>query len=241
MKKLLSIVFVALFVSINAFAQDANEIFAKYEGLTKAAEFKSTLDGRSSLCEMEFAAGPMSMPYKAVAKYPGKFRVDMNVQGTNILVVITDGKAYVTANGQTEVVEDPAQVQQIVPMTDFASDMAPIAADYTDLTFVGTEGKGKKECYMVEGVDAEDGSKTKFFFNVKSGLLTKMIGYVMMQDGTTFELVLRLEKYKEFADGELYLPSKLITETPEGDISISILNFEMDYPTAPWMFAAPKM
>lgn len=241
MKKNLTTLLLALCCSFSAMAQTPEEIFENYEAKTKIHSFNESYAQSSSVCEMELAMGPYTMPIKVVAKYPKQFRCDMEMQGTNVLIIVNDKVAYVTAQGQTQKIEDEAQIKQLIPMTDFAGEMAPTMDKFTDLKFIGTEGKGKKECYVVEGIEVESQFPTTLYFNKKSALLTAMVIKATTSDGTEIENKVELSNYTEYADGEVYLPSKMTTPTPEGNVVIKVTNFEVDYPTAPWMFAAPKM
>ncbi|MFI3287790.1 MAG: hypothetical protein R3Y61_04855 [Rikenellaceae bacterium] len=241
MKKQLSTLLVVALCVLSAVAQTPEEIFAKFAEKTKIETFNANYKETSSVCEMEIVVGPVTMPVKVVAKYPGQFRCDMVMQGTNVLVIVNDTTGYVTANSQTQVIEGKEAIAQLIPLMDFANDCAPTIDNFRDLKFVGTTGKGKKECCILEGIAIDSNTKTKLYFNTTTSLLVKLESAYTSPEGKTEEFETSLLNYKEYCDGELYLPSKISTPTPEGTLVIKITNFEVDYPTAPWMFAAPKM
>ncbi len=236
MKKILSIFVLSLAFVFTASAQSGDEIFQNYLDKSGISTYTENYGDMSSLLELEIDMGPMQIPYKITSDGDGKYRVEMSAQGTNVLFIVRDGKAYVTAEGQTQVIEDEAQIAQMLPMTSVA-DILPSREKFSTLEYLSTEGKGKKECYLVKATAAEDGSVATIYFNTATGLIDKIVTNV---EGAG-EVSVVPSKYKEFVDGELTIPTVLTTKTPQGDVTINILNLEVDYPVAPWMFAAPKL
>lgn len=241
MKKVLSLIIFALFISTSAMAQDPMAIFNAYLERTGTVDYEGVADGESSLCQIEVEMMGQVMPIKVVAKYPDQYRVDMEMQGMNILTIITGGVAYMTVGGQTQVFETEEEIAQLVPMTDFVGSMVPSLDDCSEVTYVGTDGKGKKLCDVIQVIDNETGYKSRMYINQTTNLLTKLVTVYQDENGKEGEVATLFTKYTEFADGEIYLPATMTIKTDEGDLVINVLNFEVGYPTAAWMFAAPKL
>ncbi len=236
MKRIISTFVLTLAVVLSASAQEADAIFQKYLDKTGLIEFIENYESSSFTLDYTLEAGPMVMEYKVTGDGNDKYRVEASMQGQNVLFIIRDSVAYVNAGGQVQMVDNQSQIAQMVPLKSM-TDILPTADKYTSMEIVGSEGKGKKECYLVKVISKEDSSEATIYFNKASGLIEKMVSEV---EGLGSVEVL-LTKYTEFVDGELNIPTEISTKTPQGNIVFVVSNIEVDYPVAPWMFAAPQV
>ncbi len=239
MKKLILFIAAITLSIVATKAQDAQQIFDNYYQKTGIADFNENNDGRSSLLEMELSVMGMSMPFKVTSKYPNLFRIEMSVQGITVTTILRDSVAYVSAQGQTQTITDEAQIKQYAPVSNLISDMIPTPGNYEDLKYVGKEGKGKNECYVVECISKKEQAKTKLYFNIETGLLDKAYTETEV-NGKTIKADMVFKKYTKFDDGALLMPTTISAKAEGQTVDFIIKSFETDVPVASWMFAAPK-
>lgn len=242
MRRLLGILLIFIItLGLDARAQDPASILDTFTDKTNIKNVEGLSDGKSSLCKMSYSAGLQSSDVTVVAHYPDKYRVTMRVDKEEVLIVITDGVAYVVKGGEVEVIKDRSMIAQIMPLVDFAGDMAPRKEDFRDLKLVGRSGRGKNECYVVEGVKIVGAQKMTLLFNIATGLLSEIQTTYINEKGAVDDLTIKAKDYTNFADGELYLPSKFVAKTPDGNINIAVGSFQLNYTTSPEIFKAPKL
>ncbi len=239
MKKIVAIITITLSISLTVNAQDAHEIFNSYVEKTGVKTFDENYDDAPYILEAAVEMGPAVVPFKVISDGEDHYRAEMDVQGNNILIIMRDDVGYVTAGGATQKIEDEAQLEQLLPIKNIVDEFVPELDDEDELTYVGKDGKGKKECDILKLVSVEDSvaKTTMLYINTTTKLLDKMTVAV----GEEKEVVVTFTKYTEFADGVLLIPSVVNAKSPEGSMVTRITKFEVDYPVAPWMFAAPKM
>lgn len=238
MKKIL-LVLVAAFAVQFTFAQDAQSVIKRFTDGTGIEKFTAERNGKSSYLDTELSMGAMVMPIKVTAKYPSQYRIEMEVQGQNMLMIMRDSIAWVKVSGQpAQKITDAAQIEQMAPISDIISSIIDMKS-YTELVYVGQEGKGKTVLDVVSFVDTKDKSTGKLYFNNASGMLEKIEQEVELQ-GKKMNIKNTFKNYTKYGDGVLILPNKIEASTPMGNVSIDIKAFELDYPTAAWMFAEPK-
>lgn len=239
MKKLFFALF-ALTFSFTATAQTAEELMAKFTEKTGITKFTQSRDGRSSLLEVDVLIGPMTMSSKITAKYPSSYRVELVMPNQTATVIVLDTIAYVNQGGKVNKFDNKEQVAQIVPVTDIIKLAMPDFSDDTYTSVVkGVEGKGKASCNVVQYTDSKE-NVTSIYYNVASGLIDKIL-ITTKVEGKPITTEIIYKDYTSYADGELNLPSSLTLKTGQGDIAFKIKSFELDFPTASWMFAAPKL
>lgn len=237
MKKLFLILFAAIAVQFAA-AQTAESVIAKFAEKTGIEKFKADRDGKTSYLEIDINVGPMVMPIKVTAKYPSLYRIEMEAQGQAVLMIMRDTTAWVKAAGQIQKMEGKDKMAQIAPVSDIISAIIPDLKEY-ELTYAGQQGKGKNLCDVVEFKSKKDKSTGKFFFNVETGLLESIDQMNDVMDKLV-NVKTKFKDYTKFADGTLELPKIMEATSPMGNIVMTINAFELDYPTAAWMFAEPK-
>lgn len=242
MKKIF-LALLVLAVSFTATAQTAQEIYKTYVTKTGIDKFMDSRDGRSSMVEVEIGVGPVTISSKVTSKYPSMHRIELDVQGQTALVIVRDTVAYLNAMGKSQTFTGAEQIRQVAPVVDLIKDVIPsVDLSKCTLTLLPQEGKGKGLLNVVECVETAktENNKTILYFNAETGLLDKTINEVKGEDGKMMKIEVSLKKYTSYDDGSLLLPSSITTKLPGQAISITIRNFELDFPTASWMFAAPK-
>ncbi len=237
MKKTLMTIAVVLATAVAAVAQNPQEIYEKFKAKTNVEAYEQARKGRSELIEANVAVGPMSMPIKMVVKHddPAKFRMDMSVQGQDILIVFDGEAAYMTVQGQTQKITDPEQIKQLAPTNDITSQLGPKVTDFSKLKYVGAEG----ECDVLSYDAGAEGNFT-LYINKTTNLLDKMKIETNVQ-GQSVAVETELKEYKSFASGEVLFPTVMEMNVMGQVMKMEIVKLELDFPTAPWMFAAPVM
>lgn len=242
MKKLFIALTAALALSLSATAQTAEEIYKNYLDKTGIEKFISSRDGRSSMTEVEMIVGPATIASKITSKYPSMHRVELDIQGQTALVIIRDTVAYLNAMGKIQTFTGE-EVRQVAPVVDLVKDIVqPTDLDKCTIKFIGKEGKGKTALNVIEVTEKAnpENSKTALYFNAETGLVDRSVTEVKDQDNKPFKIEVTYKKYTSFDDGALLLPTSIVTKMPNQTITINVQNFELDFPVANWMFAAPK-
>lgn len=240
-------IFLALLVfavSFTATAQTADEIYKKFLDKTGVEKFLDSRNGRSTMAEVAITAGPMVMDCKVTAKYPSFYRIEMDAQGQNVLVIVRDTTAYINAGGKIQVITGQDNINEAMTFVDVVKSMCQtIDLDKYALSLTGQEGKGKKVLNIVECVEKnkkENDQKITLYFNAESNLLEKVIIDITPKEGKPFKIEQTFKDYKAFDDDALFIPTVVATKMPEVTTTTTLKAFEMDFPTANWMFAAPK-
>lgn len=232
MKKLFSIVTLLILVCGNCIAQngkDPQAIFDRYCEVIGVTDYNSN-GSNSAMVDMTMNMPGAKIAMNVISQRPNQYRAEMEVQGTKIDIIGDDKVAYVTTQGQTQKITDKAQIEQLLPFTDLTKELVPEISEGTNLTYKGTNSG----CDIVEVISPE--ATLQVYYNIKTGLIDKITTDTQGQS-----VVVRYKDYKEFAGGELLIPSKMITEVMGQRITIEITDFVADYPTAAWMFAAPQL
>lgn len=239
MKKVLLISLVTLLSVVMVNAQDAKAILEKYAEKTGITAFNEAKDGRSSLVEMEMSMSGMTIPLKVISKYPDFARIEMAVQGTNILIIVRDTVVYVTAQGQTQTITDPAQVAQYVGMRDMVDQIVISIDNLRDVKYISKEKKGKNEWDVIGATVKKDSSDCTIYVNVKTGLVDKVLSEAKVE-GKEIKATTTFKDYKNFDEDALFIPTVVSVKAAGGTVGFRISEFETDFPVATWMFAAPK-
>lgn len=242
MKKLLIALTAVFALSMTAMAQNAEEIYKNYVEKTGINKFLSERDGRSSLTEVEMTVGPATITSKITSKYPSLHRIELDIQGQTALVIVRDTIAYLNAMGQSQTFTGE-EVRQVAPVIDLVKDIIqPVDINKCTISFAGKEGKGKAAVNVINVIEKEnpENNKTTLYFNAETGLVDRSVTEVKGADDKMMKIEVTYKKYTSFDDGALLLPTVITTKLPDQSITINVQKFELDYPTASWMFAAPK-
>lgn len=238
MKKIALILLAAVAVQF-AVAQSAEAVMNRFMKQTGIEKFYAERNGRTSLVDAQLSVAGQNIPIKVTAKYPSLFRVEMTAGGQTVNIIVRDSVAWVGAAGMpAQRIDDKEKIAQVAPITDLFAMFIPSTKEY-DMAYVEKQGKGTDEVDVLEFTKKSDKSKSKFYFNTASGMLEKVTSEEQV-DGKAMKITMSMEKYGKFSDGQIEIPTSVVTKTPMGNVTIEIKNMELDYPTAAWMFAEPK-
>ncbi|MFI3298172.1 MAG: DUF4292 domain-containing protein [Rikenellaceae bacterium] len=236
MKKLFMLVAVLAASFTLSMAQDARAIYENFCELSGVNNYVGAREGASELLQATMETQGMVMPIKVISKHsePKKYRAEMTMGDQNITVIYDGESAYLNMAGEVQQITDPAVIEQLVPDTDVASQLGPQIEDFSKLTIVSQE-KGKTTLKYED--ETESYTMT---FNDKTGLLESSTVLTTVE-GQEVKVKSDLKKYKKFSDDMLYFPSEIKIEVMGQKVTMTFEEIELNYPTAPWMFAAPKM
>lgn len=234
MKKLLLIITIALF-SFGAMAQTATEILAKYNKATGLD--KVDTNNVSFMSNVEAARPQGDMSVKLIAAPGSKYRAEISSVGQNVLAVMDGDNAWLKAPQGTQKVHKEA-LAAIIEVGNILN-LLKMEQELFDFIYEGE----KDGLYIVKatpkvGANTKGVKEATHYFDKTTGLNTKSIATVEME-GQTIKTESKTTGHKKF--GDLTVPTSITVEANGHQaLKMSILDVELDYPTAAWMFAEPK-
>ncbi len=231
-------------VKANQPEKNPQEIFEKFFEQTGIPQQKEGF--KSVMIQLEGKAMGISVPVKIVIKGTS-YRVELSMMDKNVMIVGNLDEVYITADGNTQRIENTKK-EMMVEMMEKMKTAEFGTLDYNaTLKYVGQDGRGKKLCDIIE--IQNETALFKIYFNAESGLMTKLevenTNTTECEDGCTHnhtpKVELEIDNYKQFASGALLLPSKLSLKAEGQKVNIHLQEIALDYPTAPWMFAFPRI
>lgn len=176
-KLVLSIVLFVM-VCTSSFAQNADEIIAKYITTIGGAEKLKALKGVKM--EMTTNGGGMEIPVEVVQLVGGKMYVKLNIQGKEITQMASDGQTIWTTNFMTmkaEKADAETTANALLSNSDFPDALLDYKSKGYAAEFVGKETKEGTECFKVKftkkpvtinGVKTDDVSY--YYFDTENNL-----------------------------------------------------------------------
>lgn len=241
MKKLLFSV-VALFVVATAAAQqDASKILDRYAEVTGISKFNSGSSYRMMMdvsMDMDMQGQKITMPVKMIMQNPGnKMRVETEMQGQKVLLVINGDKGWQSVMGQVQAL--PADMINKVAKENNMLEKFSFDKSAYNVSFVESKTVNGVKCSIIKAVPkagvTPEIPESMITVDDATGLVTEVSATVQGQ-----VIVSTMADYKKF--GQLYFPSKMKINVGGGMMtSTLVINaVEFDYPTADWMFVEPK-
>lgn len=236
MKKLLLSAALILFGVIATFAQDAETAMKRYLEVTNINALSGTQQSMMFDMTTKVVQGgaDMSIETKIIQANPGnKMRVEMEMMGQKILIVLNDKQGWMQTAGHVQPLPE-AQLAQLSGQNDILSNLKWDKEKYT-FEYIGI--KDGIESIKITPKETKPGVNNQIIvdFDHKTGLIKSLNTKIQDTDAKTV-----LSDYKLF--GEVRIPSVMTTFVEGKEVTKVIINsFELNYPTAEYMFVEPKI
>lgn len=227
MKKLvlssLAILIAAVFTFSNA--QTLDDVLAKHfkaVGQEKLANIK-TFAIKAKVSQMG-----MDLPMSMKMKKPGKFYVEMDMQGQKMIQAFDGEKGWMIAPWMSPDPQDLAgdQLKQAQSQADLEGELYNYEKKGHMVDFIGKVKDGDKEVFRVK-LTSEDGNVRNYFIDTETYLIAKVNAKVEAM-GQTVDVEQRMSEYKTI-DG-ITMATKIESDSPMGTAVISMeeIKFNVD-------------
>lgn len=236
MKKLLLSAALVLFGATATFAQDAETAMKRYLEVTNINALSGTQQSMMFDMTTKVVQGgtDMSIETKIIQANPGnKMRIEMEMMGQKIIIVLNDKQGWMQTAGHVQPLPD-AQLAQLGGQNDILSNLKWDKEKYT-FEYIGI--KDGIESVKVTPKEPKTGMSNQIIvnFDQKTGLIESLDTKIQDKDAKTV-----LADYKLF--GDVRIPSVMTTLVDGKEVTKVIINsFELNYPTAEYMFVEPKI
>lgn len=168
-----------------------------------------------------------------------KYRADMAIGGQDVQVVGNKTQAHVTAGGQTTLITDRQQIDQLLPLREINRATFFRYGHGSVFTYMGQEKAEELDKKLVDVVVCKDREGvSRLYFDIHTSLLLCVVTTVDLgHESLTVEV--RFDNYMTFADGRITLPTIMTTKIMGKTIINKILDYRQNYPTNPAMFTIP--
>ncbi len=206
---------VLTFTAVNAHAQTADEIIAKYVeamgGTAKMASLNTVkMSGSLSTQGQEFPITLTKVNMKGI-------RLDLDIMGTANYQIITPDKGYMffPIQQMTEPKElDAETVKAAQGQLDVQGGLFNYKQKGSTVKYIATEKVEGADAYHLK-VTTAGGKDSEYFIDVKTNRLVKTVSTGKGPDGSDMELETIFTDYKQNADGFWFAYN---TSTPNGPI-----------------------
>ncbi len=234
MKKIILVALLAIIACANTAAAKSPEAYiAEFE---QKIGIERISNAHGSLLSMETTTGGNTVLMKIISQGQN-YRVDMAVGGQDALIVGNQSTAHVTVGGQTTLITDRQQIDQLVPMREISRRTFFQYAPGAVFTYMGQELFDRKICEVVACKDSD--GLSKLYFDTHTGLLLCVNTMVRLPDAI-LTVEVRFDNYMTFADGKITLPTIMTTTIAGQTTTNKILDYRQNYPTNPAMFKIPQ-
>lgn len=235
MKKIITLFVLILSVIISAGAQNATEIldrFLKVTNLDAISAQKSNVVSMELVNTVNQNGNKMQIDMNVIAQNPGgKLRMDMDMMGQQMIIVVNGDKGWLQAQGQVQ--ELPAeQARQMAAQGDYLQNMK-FDTERNDFKFIKEEnGMLVVECTPKD--DSKQANKATLYFNKESGLQDRVVTNVQGQD-----VVIDVSDYKDFNGCKI--PAKMTISVAGNElVATELTKFELNTPVTESTFSKPQ-
>jgi len=199
MKNLLLILLVGLAFQIKG-QSDAKSLEILQKSIELSGGKEKLMAVKSMIRKME-----VSLPFgtsESESYYKnGKMYMKSTMQGNVVMEQKYDGtRAYMGGMQGTQIIDDEKMIKKMAEQAKIFPQLS-ILDGQTTLTYGGVSKIDGKDCHLVTSKDSE-GNESKLYFNVETGLLSRMVSTGEMQ-GNKVENIIDLKDYK-LVDGILF-------------------------------------
>lgn len=234
MKKLILAAALVACSALTSYAQDAQTTIKRYMDATNLKALDN--NNQSMMFDMttsvEQGGQKMLMPIKIIQENPGnKMRVEMEAMGQKVLLVINGKQGWMQTGGVVTPLPE-AQLSQMAGQNDVLSNMK---WDASKFTFEYLTEKDGVESIKITPLDPKKATEIITANFVKATGLLQSIN----MKAQAMDVKIDFTDYKAF--GDIKLPTVLTTSMNDKAVAtMTITKFEVDFPTAAYMFVEPK-
>lgn len=215
-------------------AQSTDEVLELYYEAIGGVDAWTNLSSMRATGNID-VMGMMNGPFSIVQLRPAKARIEMSIQGMDIIQAFDGETAWqvMPMMGSTEpMVADAETAQQITEQADLDGPLIGWKEDGTSIDYEGVETLAGAEHAKLK-VTTKDGFVTYYYLN-SDYLPVKMISVRSMQ-GVETELTTSLGDYQEI--GGLMFPFLIEIDTPMGTQQLTFDTIEVNVPVDESVFS----
>ncbi|MCK5730408.1 MAG: hypothetical protein KAH68_05005 [Draconibacterium sp.] len=179
----------------------------------------------------------MVLPMEMRMKRPDKFRVEMEMQGQKMIQAYDGVNGWMVApwiSPEPQVLEG-SQLNEAMKQADLEGELYKFKEKGHAVEFVGKVSIDGKETYKIK-LTNKDGSIKDYFIDASTDLIVKVKTKLSAQ-GQEVDIEQNLSEYKDF-DG-FKMATKMLSTTPMGDVSLTIVEFKLNESFDEAMFKQP--
>ncbi|NOR76277.1 MAG: hypothetical protein GQ525_14115 [Draconibacterium sp.] len=223
-KQIITTVAIFIIASMNFVqAQSLDDILKKH---FKAVGQDKLATAKTFYLKAELSQMGMVLPMEMRMKRPDKFRVEMEMQGQKMIQAYDGVNGWMVApwiSPDPQVLEGE-QLKEAMKQADLEGELYKYKEKGHTVEFVGKVSVDGKETYKIK-LTNKDGSIKNYFIDAGTDLIVKVKTKISAQ-GQDIDIEQNLSDYKDF-DG-VKMATKMVSTTPMGDVSISIVEFKVN-------------
>ena len=229
----LVILIAAVFTLSNA--QSLDDVLAKH--------FKAT--GQAKLAKIEafhikvkVSQMGMDIPMEMKLKDPGKFRLEMDIQGQKMIQAFDGDKGWMIMPMVSSEIQDLAgdQLKQAQSQADLEGELYNYKEKGSKAELIGKVREDDKAVYRIK-LTREDGNVSNYFIDAETYLAVKVKSKINAM-GQTVDVEQRMSDYKDF-DG-IKMAMKMESDSPMGTATILLEEVILDAKIDDSVFARPE-
>ena len=211
MKKLILTTLAVFVIAVFSYGQTLDEVLAKHfkaVGQEKLASV-NTFSIKAKINQMG-----MDLPMEMKMKKPGKFRLDMDMQGQKMIQAFDGENGWMIAPWVSPEPQDldGDQLNQAKSQADMEGELYNYAAKGHMADLIGKVKDGDKIVFQIK-LTTEDGNIRNYFIDAESYLITKVKAIISAM-GQTVEIEQRMMDYKEIEG--IKMAMKIESDSPMG-------------------------
>ena len=236
MKKLVITTLAILIIASMNFvqAQSLDDVLKKH---FKAVGQDKLVAAKTYYMKAKLSQMGQELPMEMKMKRPNKFRVEMEMMGQKMVQAYDGEKGWMIAPWLSP---DPQALEgdhlkQAMEQTDFEGELYNYKQKGSTVDFVGKVNTDGKEAYKIK-LTSEDGSVKNYFIDAGTNLILNVKAKISA-NGQEIEVDQIFTDYKDF-DG-IKMPTSLVSKTPMGNVSITVVEFKINEKFDDSIFAQP--
>ena len=236
MKKLI-ITTLAIFIitSMNFVqAQSLDDVLKKH---FKAVGQDKLVASKTYYMKAKLSQMGQELPMEMKMKRPNKFRVEMEMMGQKMIQAYDGEKGWMIApwlSPDPQALEGD-QLKQAMEQADFEGELYNYKQKGSSVDFVGKVNADGKEAYKIK-LTSKDGSIKNYFIDAGTNLILNVKAKISA-NGQEIEVDQLFSDYKDFDD--IKMATTLVSKTPMGNVSITIVEFKINEKFDDAIFAQP--
>jgi outer membrane lipoprotein-sorting protein len=222
----------AVFTMVNA--QTLDEVLAKH---FKAVGQEKLSDVKTFQVKAKISQMGMELPMTMILKQPGKFRLEMDMQGQTMVQAFDGDKGWMIAPWLSPDPQELAgdQLKQAASQADMEGELYNYEKKGHMVDFIGKVKDGDKDVYRIK-LTTEDGDVRNYFIDAETYLVAKVKAKVEAM-GQTADVEQRMSDYKTI--NGITMAMKIESDSPMGTAVITMESVEFNVDIDDAVFARP--
>jgi outer membrane lipoprotein-sorting protein len=215
-------------------AQTLDEVLAKH---FKAVGQEKLSDVKTFQVKAKISQMGMELPMTMILKQPGKFRLEMDMQGQTMVQAFDGDKGWMIAPWLSPDPQELAgdQLKQAASQADMEGELYNYEKKGHMVDFIGKVKDGDKDVYRIK-LTTEDGDVRNYFIDAETYLVAKVKAKVEAM-GQTADVEQRMSDYKTI--NGITMAMKIESDSPMGTAVITMESVEFNVDIDDAVFARP--